>query len=74
MTDKAKHRVEANLDDDSYSELEENDQMASNLEESKSIDKEPAKKVIQKAKRNSAVRDAANNSIQTNKTYSVNQD
>ena len=46
MTDKAKHRVEANLDDDSYSELEENDQMASNLEESKSIDKEPAKKVI----------------------------
>ena len=74
MTDKAKHRVEANLDDDSYSELEENDQMASNLEESKSIDKEPAKKVIKQAKRNSAVRDAANNSIQTNKTYSVNQD
>ena len=71
MTDKAKHRPEANLDDDSYSELEENDQMASNLDESKSLEKEPTKKPVSKTKRNSAVRDA-NNSIQTNKTYSVN--
>lgn len=47
--------------------------MASNLDESKSLEKEPVKKQISKTKRNSAVRDA-NNSIQTNKTYSVNQE
>lgn len=41
MTDKKQvNRLDPQLDDDSYSELEENDQMTSNMEESKSLERE----------------------------------